>query len=105
MGWSRCARGHCGRWCVWRIGRRNARGRRALDRATLKPATGMSRCQHQMARPETLSLKGYDYWALGHVHNRELLRRDPWVHSAAASRAVTRFSCDALPVGLASRSL
>jgi DNA repair exonuclease SbcCD nuclease subunit len=23
--------------------------------------------------------KGYDYWALGHVHNREELHRDPWI--------------------------
>jgi len=23
--------------------------------------------------------KGYDYWALGHVHKREILHRDPWI--------------------------
>ena len=23
--------------------------------------------------------KGYDYWALGHVHKREVLHKDPWV--------------------------
>jgi DNA repair exonuclease SbcCD nuclease subunit len=23
--------------------------------------------------------KGYEYWALGHVHHREVLHRDPWV--------------------------
>lgn len=23
--------------------------------------------------------KGYDYWALGHVHKREVLHRDPWI--------------------------
>jgi DNA repair exonuclease SbcCD nuclease subunit len=23
--------------------------------------------------------KGYDYWALGHVHTREVLHRDPWI--------------------------
>ncbi len=28
---------------------------------------------------ETLVAKGYDYWALGHVHRREVLHRDPWV--------------------------
>src|SRR5262249_19255526 len=27
---------------------------------------------------ETLVAKGYDYWALGHVHTREVLARDPW---------------------------
>lgn len=27
----------------------------------------------------TLIAKGYDYWALGHVHQREVLSRDPWV--------------------------
>lgn len=30
-------------------------------------------------RLETLLDKGYDYWALGHVHEREVLHRDPWV--------------------------
>ena len=28
---------------------------------------------------EDLLSKGYDYWALGHVHQREVLHRDPWV--------------------------
>ena len=27
----------------------------------------------------TLESKGYEYWALGHVHQREILREDPWV--------------------------
>jgi DNA repair exonuclease SbcCD nuclease subunit len=27
----------------------------------------------------TLTDKGYDYWALGHVHAREVLSEDPWV--------------------------
>jgi DNA repair protein SbcD/Mre11 len=30
-------------------------------------------------RLEDLVHKGYDYWALGHVHTREILSRDPWV--------------------------
>jgi hypothetical protein len=28
---------------------------------------------------EALVAKGYEYWALGHVHQREVLHRDPWV--------------------------
>ena len=28
---------------------------------------------------DQLIAKGYDYWALGHVHTREILCRDPWV--------------------------
>jgi exonuclease SbcD len=27
----------------------------------------------------TLRSKGYDYWALGHVHAREIVSRDPWI--------------------------
>jgi DNA repair exonuclease SbcCD nuclease subunit len=30
-------------------------------------------------RLQTLVDRGYDYWALGHVHQREELCRDPWV--------------------------
>jgi predicted phosphodiesterase len=30
-------------------------------------------------RLETLIEKGYDYWALGHVHEREVLQRDPYI--------------------------
>lgn len=28
---------------------------------------------------EDLAAKGYDYWALGHVHAHEVVSRDPWV--------------------------
>lgn len=28
---------------------------------------------------ETLRSKGYDYWALGHVHEREIVCADPWI--------------------------
>ncbi len=28
---------------------------------------------------DTLRSKGYDYWALGHVHQREVVSQDPWV--------------------------
>jgi len=28
---------------------------------------------------EDLKSKGYDYWALGHVHRREVVSRDPWI--------------------------
>ena len=26
-----------------------------------------------------LRSKGYQYWALGHVHNREVVSQDPWI--------------------------
>jgi exonuclease SbcD len=28
---------------------------------------------------ETLRSKGYNYWALGHVHEREIVHQDPWI--------------------------
>ena len=28
---------------------------------------------------DDLKSKGYDYWALGHVHQREVISRDPWI--------------------------
>lgn len=37
---------------------------------------------HQPYAPTTadrLADKGYDYWALGHVHNRETVRESPWI--------------------------
>ncbi|HET9931307.1 MAG TPA: DNA repair exonuclease, partial [Polyangiaceae bacterium] len=30
-------------------------------------------------RVESLINKGYDYWALGHVHQREQVNREPWI--------------------------
>jgi len=30
-------------------------------------------------RVDSLVNKGYDYWALGHVHQREEVRREPWI--------------------------
>jgi DNA repair exonuclease SbcCD nuclease subunit len=30
-------------------------------------------------RVASLANKGYDYWALGHVHQREVVARDPWI--------------------------
>lgn len=28
---------------------------------------------------DTLKAKQYDYWALGHVHSREIVHKDPWI--------------------------
>lgn len=38
--------------------------------------------EHQPYAPTTaarLTDKGYDYWALGHVHTREIVRESPWI--------------------------
>ncbi len=40
------------------------------------------RAGHESYAPvkaETLAAKGYAYWALGHVHQREIVSRDPWI--------------------------
>lgn len=29
--------------------------------------------------PERLAAKGYHYWALGHVHTREIVQQNPWI--------------------------
>ena len=31
------------------------------------------------ARPPISAARGYDYWALGHVHAFEIVSRDPWI--------------------------
>lgn len=31
------------------------------------------------ATPEGLAARGYDYWALGHVHQREVVATEPWI--------------------------
>ncbi len=33
-----------------------------------------------------LEQKGYDYWALGHIHQPEVIRRDPWIVVAGNSQ-------------------
>jgi exonuclease SbcD len=40
------------------------------------------RGEHEVYAPCTvaaLSLKGYDYWALGHIHARRVLAENPWI--------------------------
>ena len=39
--------------------------------------------------PSDLVSRGYDYWALGHVHERRVVQRDPWIVFPATSRAGT----------------
>ena len=37
---------------------------------------------HETYAPTTIEVlvdKGYDYWALGHVHTREIVRESPWI--------------------------
>ena len=44
--------------------------------------TACGRTAHQNYAPCTeadLRLRGYDYWALGHVHAFEIVSRDPWI--------------------------
>jgi exonuclease SbcD len=64
-----------------------------LSRAYPAPVPGMlnfgllhtsadGRPGHEPYAPCTvasLAVRGYDYWALGHVHQREVLSREPWV--------------------------
>ena len=33
----------------------------------------------RLARLADLAARGYDYWALGHVHAFEIVSRDPWI--------------------------
>ncbi len=43
---------------------------------------GTGRAGHASYAPcsvEQLAAHGYDYWALGHVHAREVVSRDPWI--------------------------
>ncbi len=38
--------------------------------------------QHATYAPcsvQDLALRGYDYWALGHIHEYQELSRDPWI--------------------------
>lgn len=45
---------------------------------------------HQVYAPcnvGALRLKGYDYWALGHVHGHAVLGKRPWIGSPATCRA------------------
>jgi exonuclease SbcD len=40
------------------------------------------RAGHEAYAPCTideLTSKGYDYWALGHIHQREIISKDPWI--------------------------
>lgn len=40
------------------------------------------RTDHESYAPTSLEVlvsKGYEYWALGHVHQREVVSRDPWI--------------------------
>ena len=43
-------------------------------------ATGRAgHAKYAPCSPEALAARGYDYWALGHVHRREVLSREPWI--------------------------
>ena len=44
--------------------------------------TACGRAGHENYAPCTaadLAARGYDYWALGHVHAFEIVSRDPWI--------------------------
>jgi exonuclease SbcD len=41
--------------------------------------TGGRHARYAPCNPEALHGKGYDYWALGHIHERRVLARSPWV--------------------------
>ncbi len=56
--------------------------RSGLVNVALLHTSATGRPGHDVYAPTTLDVlagKGYDYWALGHVHEREVLCREPWV--------------------------
>lgn len=55
---------------------------RGLFNVGLLHTSAQGRPGHELYAPcglETLVDRGYEYWALGHIHAREVLARDPWV--------------------------
>ncbi len=47
------------------------------------------RTGHEPYAPTSMDIlvsKGYDYWALGHVHQREIVARDPWIVFSGATQ-------------------
>lgn len=58
-----------------------AAARDVLNIGVLHTSAG-GREGHENYAPTSLDVlrsKGYDYWALGHIHTREVLSQDPWV--------------------------